>query len=542
MRQARAPRVWFRALACLMAVLLLLTGCQAAGTVAPPASGATTATAAPGPPPAGTSPSPVATLPPTTIAVPPAGAPAAPGSSQQPGLVPSATLGPTLTPPLSPTSSPTAGARGGPVGSPTAAAPAADWPTYHRDLARTGDDPTLTTFAQARVAWRSGTLDGDVYAEPLVVGGQAVIATQNNTVYAFDLATGRPTWRTHLGEPISRSQLPCGNISLTGITSTPVADAARRLVYVVAFVQPGRHDLVALDLTTGAVRFRTAIDPPGADPFTHQQRAALTLSQGQVYVAFGGLFGDCGVYHGWVVAADSATGSLRSSYQVPTEREGGIWAPGGPSVDSAGDLFVATGNGSSTDSSRFDGGDAVLHLSPDVRLLDWFAPRDWAALNRADADVGSVSPALLGGGLIFQIGKAGVGYLLRAGQLGHVGGQIAEAQVCSGGFGATAYRAPFVYVPCVDGLVAVRVSDASFSTAWRASGFFAGPPIVAGGAVWTIARDGTLLAFDPVSGASRVRSNVGGVSHFATPSASGPYLLIPTARELVVERLEQSAG
>ena len=96
---------------------------------------------------------------------------------------------------------------------------------------------------------------------------------------------------------------------------------------------------------------------------------------------------------------------MKSTYQVPTEREGAIWAPPGPSIDSAGSVFVATGNGSSTDPARFDYGDAVLRLSADLRLADWFAPTDWAALNAADADVGSVSPSLLDGGLVFQAGK-----------------------------------------------------------------------------------------------------------------------------------------
>src|SRR2546429_218052 len=83
-------------------------------------------------------------------------------------------------------------------------------------------------------------------------------------------------------------------------------DARRGVVYAVAFLAPARHELAALDLASGRVRWRRAIDPPGADPKVHQQRGALALANGRVYVSFGGLFGDCGNYHGWVVSASAS--------------------------------------------------------------------------------------------------------------------------------------------------------------------------------------------------------------------------------------------
>jgi outer membrane protein assembly factor BamB len=399
--------------------------------------------------------------------------------------------------------------------------------------------PGTKAFARASEAWRSDTLDGEVFAEPLVVGGQVLVATENNTIYSFDARTGQVSWSAHLGEPIQRSQLPCGDINVTGITSTPVVDVAKGVLYAVTFVQPGRHELVALDLATGAVRFRQANDPPGADPLTQQQRSALVLAVGQVYVAYGGLFGDCGAYHGWVVAASAADGSQRSTYQVPTQREGGIWAPSGPAVDAAGNVYVATGNGSSTNAATFDFGDAVLRLSPDLHLLDWFAPAEWVQLNGSDADIGSLGPALLDGGLLFQIGKSGVGYLLRTDQLGHEAGQAFSASVCRSAFGGTAYAASVIYVPCSDGLVALQVDNKpAFSVLWRLPGLFAGPPIVADGAVWTIGRDGTLDAVDPRSGQTRFHASIGTSAHFATPSASDGRLFVPAAKQILAFTLE----
>src|SRR5207237_1235198 len=178
------------------------------------------------------------------------------------------------------------------------------------------------------------------------------------------------------------------------------------------------HELVALDLTNGSVRFATTLDPPGGSVTAHQQRAALGLSNGVIYVPFGGLFGDCGDYHGWVIAASPTDGSRLSVYQVPTQREGAIWAA--PAFNSTGDVFVTTGNGDST--TDFDTANAVVHLTPDLRQLDFFAPADWVELSRRDADLGSTGPTLLDNGQVFQIGKSGVGYLLQGDRLGQIGG------------------------------------------------------------------------------------------------------------------------
>jgi outer membrane protein assembly factor BamB len=421
---------------------------------------------------------------------------------------------------------------------PTLAPPAPsvvdDWLTYHRDNARTGLDPVVAQFAPPRQLWQTAALDGDIYAEPLVAGSHVFAATTNNTVYSLDATTGQVLWQQHLGEPVPRSELPCGDIPITGITSTPVIDLGRGLIYVVPYVQPIHHELVALDLGTGAVRFRRPIDPPGIEVVSHQQRAALSEFQNQIYVAFGGLYGDCGNYHGWLVAANADSGTTTARYQVPTEREGAIWAPGGPSIDATGNVFAATGNGSSEDPSRFDYGDAVLRLSPDLRLQDWFAPTNWAELNQTDADIGSVSPALLGNNLIFQIGKSGVGYLLHANNLGHVGGQAYLAQVCRGAYGGTAYAAPSLYVPCNDGLYALQIQSApSFGLTWHVPTGFAGPPIVAGGAIWTITREGLLYALDPRTGNVLARLSVGTPTHFATPSASQGRLFVPAAQRIL---------
>jgi outer membrane protein assembly factor BamB len=411
-----------------------------------------------------------------------------------------------------------------------------DWPTYHGDLARTGAAAgPPAPFRSATREWTTGELDGDVYASPIVVGGLVLVATENDTLYAFDAALGTPRWTRHLAEPVDASTLPCGGIRpVSGITSTPVADVASGLVYVVAFVRPAQHVLYAVDLA-GDVKGSRRVDPPGDPPRTEQQRGALTLSAGTVYVPYGGLQGDCGQYHGWLVGAP-VSGGASTAYRVPCHRECGLWAPGGPTVDAGGDLWLASGNGDST--TTFDYGNAVLRLSPDLQLRDWFAPSDWASLNSSDADLGSISPALLGNGLVWISGKGATGYLLRQDHLGHIGGQVAAAPACPS-FGGTAYADQTLYVACSGEVLAVRAdsSGQGFSVRWRRPYDSPGAPVVADGAVWVVeTATGRLLALDPGDGRRRFSYPGGSAAHFVTPAASGGRVYAALARRLVAVR------
>ena len=412
---------------------------------------------------------------------------------------------------------------------PAAATPA--WPTYHRDLARTGNDSKAPRVARLRRAWRV-SVDGDVYAEPLIARGRVIVATENDSLYAFSAGSGHQAWHVHLGSPVSGSSLPCGNIDPSGITSTPAIDTKRGVVYTVAFLAPGRHELAAIDLATGRIRWRRGIDPP-ADPLVHQQRAALALANGRVYVPYGGLFGDCGNYHGWVVSVPaSGPSGGQVNFEVPTHREGAIWAPSGAAVDGRGRLFVSTGNGDST--SHFDFGNTVFRLSPSLRRQSYFAPSNAADLNGSDTDLGSVGLTLLPGGRAFAIGKEGVAYLLNAANLGGIGHPLASRQLCSGAFGGLAYSGGKVYVPCVDGVVAVRVGSRRLSVAWRGPGFKAGPPIVAGGIVWTVDLDGgELVGLSTRSGRVAFRAGIGSPPQFSTPSESGGRIYVSGGSSLV---------
>src|SRR5205807_3631248 len=103
-----------------------------------------------------------------------------------------------------------------------------------------------------------------VYAEPLYVGARVLAATENNTVYAFDTASGNLVWQVHLADPVPANSLPCGNIRpIVGITGTPVVDPAAGVLYTAAMVQPARYELYGVDIGSGSVVYQRPLDQPG---------------------------------------------------------------------------------------------------------------------------------------------------------------------------------------------------------------------------------------------------------------------------------------
>lgn len=404
---------------------------------------------------------------------------------------------------------------------------------YHRDARRAGVGPSEPALGTPVVAWRAA-VDGSVYASPLIVAGHVIVATENNTVYSLDLFTGSVVWQSHLGDPVDASSLPCGNIGpVTGITGTPAADIASNRVFVTAFLRGAHHMLFALSLTDGSTVWQRQVDVAGSNPSVQQQRGALAIGSGLVYVPFGGLYGDCGAYHGYVVAV-SLDGAHESDFRVPSARGAGIWSPQGVTITDDGSVYVVSGNATSFGSS-FDHSDSVMDLSPDLQTVrSYFAPSNWQALNASDTDLGSVGATLLPGGLVFALGKEGVGYVLRAGALGGVGGQLVSRKVCSGAWGGTAVSGSTVLVPCADGVYALSVSASSITVAWHAPRPSLGSPIVSAGAVWAIEpSSATLFALDLSTGSVRFSTSLGGAQQFSTPAATDGFIVAPAGRAVV---------
>jgi hypothetical protein len=309
-------------------------------------------------------------------------------------------------------------------------------------------DPQMTQAAAATIH-RDPTfhapLPGPTYAQPLYVthgpGGRAafLVVTEQNMVLALDATDGSPLWGRHLGMPVPRSQLPCGNIDPLGITGTPVIDPDGRSLYVAAMTTPDgggtmHHRIFALALDDGATRPGWPLEVSGLraqrlafNAPVLQQRSALLLHAGTLYVPYGGHFGDCGGYHGWVVAVPVFE-PTRATAWATAARGGGIWAPGGVSTDGS-SLFAATGN--TFGARTWGGGEAVIRLGPGATFsgepADYFTPSNWPQLDAMDLDVGGSGPVVLDvpgatpSQLVVALGKNGVAYVLDRQELGGIG-------------------------------------------------------------------------------------------------------------------------
>ncbi len=407
---------------------------------------------------------------------------------------------------------------------------ASSWPVYHGDGAHTGNDTSEPALLPSHQAWKT-SLDQNVYGQPVAFQGRVIAATENNTVYAMDAHDGRVLWRVHVGTPVTNvvAQVGCGNIDPLGITSTPVIDTNTNEVFVVAAIQDANkvihHQVVGLNVFTGSQMMSANADPGGVqNPLYIQQRYGLAIGSGRVYVGFGGYAGDCGPYHGWLVSlTEKGTGKVAFD-PTPHTGLGAIWATNGPSLDAAGNVYVSTGNPNAVPATG-DYGESVLKLSPTLHLLANFSGSN--ATN--DEDLGSSGPSRLGNNMIFDVGKQHIGYLLDTTHLG----LLQSIPTCTGDAdGGTAFDGHHLYVPCREHIKEINVDTVhrSVSSGWSGPATSsAGPPILAGGALWSIDwPGGTLYALNPATGATRATITLGTVPHFASPSAALGLLLIGT--------------
>jgi len=330
--------------------------------------------------------------------------------------------------------------------------------TYHADSSRSGHYvvPALSweKAKSIQTDWMfNASIAGPTYAQPLywqppgANSGMLFVATEDDVVYALDATTGKELWKRTVGRPVRASSLPCGNINPLGITGTPVIDPATQAIYFDAAVERASgpsHHVFALSIRDGSVLPGWPIDVAGVlqtsgrhfDPSVQNQRSAFTLLDGTLYVAFGGHFGDCGNYHGWIVGIPLRDPSKLISFQTRA-RGGGSWSPGGPSVVGH-DIYFTTGN--TFGAQTWSDGEAVFRVGADLRRSDdkkdYFAPSDWKTLDAGDVDLGGSNPIPLdvpsAGGdraLILALGKDGKAYLLDRNDLGGIGGQLAVKAV-----------------------------------------------------------------------------------------------------------------
>jgi len=329
--------------------------------------------------------------------------------------------------------------------------------TYHNDIGRTGQNLSESVLTTSNVASATfGKLgffstDGLVDAEPLyasavVVPGTGthnllIVASEHNTVYAFDADTGSTIWsKSMLGAGESTSDdRGCGQVSPEiGVTSTPVIDRTRGpngAVYVVAMSKNGgtyHQRLHALDLTLGTELFGGPVNVqatyPGTgdnsdgtnvifDPGQYKERAGLLLLNGAIYT---GWASHCDIrpYTGWIIGYNPSTLAQTSVLNVtPNGNEGAIWMAGaGLAADNSGNIYFLDANGdfdTNLNGSGFpangDYGNAFMKLSTSGNQLavsDYFEMYNQSSENGSDTDLGS------GGAMVLPDLSDGAGHTM----------------------------------------------------------------------------------------------------------------------------------
>ena len=343
--------------------------------------------------------------------------------------------------------------------------------TFQYDLSRTGVAPNETVLTPANVKAgtfgrvASLTVDGYVYAQPLFVSkvltttglrDVVFIATEHDSVFAFDAATNDPLWNVSLLEsgevPVPSEDTNAPDISPEiGITGTPVIDRTAGLLYVVSkakradktYVQrlhalriadgtesAGAPVEIAAQLVSSAVEAKDG--QLSFEPLRHNQRAALALIAGHVIIAWAG-HGDKGYYHGWLMAYDTAdlTKPPAAFVTTPDGQAGGIWmGASGPTADADGNIYVASGNGDfglEDDGTRTNYSLSAIRLRLDPSgwaFKDYFSPHETEDLNTGDLDFGTSAPILLPDRAqapvhrVVVAGKTGYLYVLNRDDLG----------------------------------------------------------------------------------------------------------------------------
>lgn len=485
----------------------------------------------------------------------------------------------------------------------TATSTLTDVLTYHNDIARTGQNLNEMVLTTANVS--SSTFgkigfypaDGLVDAQPLIASAVAVpgqgthnvliVASEHDTVYAFDADSGTKLWSTSMlksGETTSDNR-GCGQVTPEiGVTSTPVIDRSRGpngVVYVIAMSKNGstyHQRMHALDLALGTELFAGPIDIqatyPGTgdnsngtnvifDPGQYKERIGLLEINGIIYTAWASHC-DIRPYTGWIMAYDASTLAQTAVLNItPNGSEGAMWNSGaGFAADRPGNIYLLDANGdfdTTLNSGGFpsngDYGNAFMKISTSgnqLAVADYFEMFNQSSENGSDTDLGSggamVLPDLSDGTqtvhLAVGAGKDANLYVVNRDSMGKFNSSSNSnayevVSLAGGVFSAPAYFSNTVYSGPVGGPIqAFSISNAKLSstaTAQTSNSFGypgASPTISASGIsnaiLWAVENGGTavLHAYNATTLTELYNSNqaTGGRDHFG----AGNKFITPT--------------
>ena len=451
------------------------------------------------------------------------------------------------------------------------------------------------------------SVDGYIYGQPLFVPSLSInggthnviyVATENNSVYAFDADGGGLLWKGSLGLVPSACAdwNACGVAPTVGITATPVIDLNLQTIYVEA---KGRtpditgayvHRLYAMSILDGSQRAGSPVDITASvagtgydnvggivtfNPKRAFCRAALLEAGGVIYMAFA-TTGDTDPYHGWILGYNASTlAQVVVFNDTKNGKRGGIWLSGaGLASDSAGLIYGASGNGSWSGFNNW--GETYMKLQPSggtLRMVDYFTPFNNSTLDAQDWDLGSGLATLLPTfsgtfpHIMIGAGKEGRIYVVNRDNMGKHSTNGTDSQIIQSiplAVGGASTPRNFSTPPYWNGSVffaangdAVKQFKLSTSTGKLATTPFAkgpevydfpgGQPVVSANAVgsgilWVIQHSGVLRAYDATnvsrefynSAQNSTRDSLGTPTKFAPVLVVNGNVYVGTHTQLLV--------
>jgi hypothetical protein len=369
---------------------------------------------------------------------------------------------------------------------------AADVLTFHNDPARTGLNDHETILNPTNVNTENFGLlfnlpvDGKVDAQPLSISSVSirgagrknvvVVATEHDSVYAFDADTGALCWKVSLlpGNEIPSDKRGCEEITPEiGVTATPVITRESGnpgTLYLVAMSKTAgkkpavyHQRLHALSLADGSelpgspIKIQASFPGKGPgndgeghvifDPADYKERAALLLHNNVIYTAWASHC-DIAPYTGWIIGYRvNALGRVMVLNLNPNGHPTSKFLPDGSgsslsgsgaglSADKNGFIYGLTGSGPFGEPlpngfpENDDYGDTFVKLSDwHLNVVDYFTPHDQAEQVVGDTALGSggtliLPPMVSASGEIFHlaVGAGGDGniYVVNRDRMGKI--------------------------------------------------------------------------------------------------------------------------
>ncbi|HTC35668.1 MAG TPA: PQQ-binding-like beta-propeller repeat protein [Bryobacteraceae bacterium] len=310
------------------------------------------------------------------------------------------------------------------------------WTMFGGDTQRTGwnkaeTDLTLESVKHLKLEWNAklpsepkalsnltAPLVRANMATPKGVKDLVIVAGASNKLFVVDGDSGKIFWEKTLaveGTPQRQDSWLCPN----GLTATPVIGPVPRAPGAASGFGQALY-VLASDGKLHAFNLVSGEDVIAPTPFVpaFAKMWSMNLVNGVIYTT---ISQNCNGVKSGVYAMDLNGADHKVSYFETGTNGAGVWGRSGAALTADGRLVIETGDGA-FDPEKHQMADSVIALAPqDLKLTDYFTPRNRSWMTKKDLDMGSIGPTVFNfknWELAAASGKEGVIFLLDTKSLG----------------------------------------------------------------------------------------------------------------------------